>query len=94
MELLVNGYHNKVNLVEDLLKEPVEYIKCSIYKKENIRQLAHGLIEKYRDRLNVAVAGEIWLDFMDRDADKGNAIRTIQKSLRIRPEETMVLGTI
>ncbi|MEE0419268.1 MAG: Cof-type HAD-IIB family hydrolase [Lachnospiraceae bacterium] len=92
MELLVNGYHNKVNLVEDLLKEPVEYIKCSIYKKENIRQLAHGLIEKYRDRLNVAVAGEIWLDFMDRDADKGNAIRTIQKSLRIRPEETMVFG--
>lgn len=38
------------------------------------------------------LAGEIWLDFLNRDASKGNAIRSIQETLGISPEETMVFG--
>lgn len=91
-DLLVNGYHNEVVKVKDIFAEPVDIIKCAIYKKEGIRKMAPYFIEKYRDRLNVALAGDIWLDFMDYSADKGLALGTIQKTLKISREETMAFG--
>ena len=78
--------------MEDVLKAPIEIIKCAVYKKHGIEKLAPEFLEKYRDRLNVAIAGDIWLDFMNLESDKGNALRTIQKTLHILPEETMAFG--
>ncbi len=91
-DFLINGYHNDVRHVEDILKEPIEITKCSIYKKQGIKELAPEFIEKYKGRLNVAIAGDIWLDFMNMDADKGTALQSIQKTMRILPEESMAFG--
>ena len=91
-DFLINGYHYDVHHVEDVLKAPIEIIKCAVYKKHGIEKLAPEFLEKYRNRLNVAIAGDIWLDFMNLESDKGNALRTIQKTLHILPEETMAFG--
>lgn len=91
-DFLINGYHYDVHHVEDVLKEPIEINKCSIYKKNGITELAQEFIEKYKGRLNVTLAGDIWLDFMNPEADKGTALKTIQKTMRILPEETMAFG--
>ena len=50
------------------------------------------MIPRWSRRVYCAQAGEIWLDFLNRESNKGNAIRSIQKTLGILPEETMVFG--
>ena len=48
--------------------------------------------EKYGDRLKVTLAGKQWLDTMDPNVNKGNALKILQESLEILPEETMAFG--
>jgi hypothetical protein len=91
-DFLINGYHYDVHHVEDVLKAPISIIKCAIYRKHNIEEIAPYFMERYVKRLNVTISGEIWLDFMNLDSDKGHALRDIQKTMNILPEETMAFG--
>ena len=40
----------------------------------------------------VVVSGEHWVDVMNRTADKGAALRRLQRELGITPAQTMVFG--
>ncbi|MCR1841185.1 HAD family hydrolase [Murimonas intestini] len=90
--LLTEGYHNKIKIVEDVLAEDLDIIKMSIYKETGIHDIAEETIKRWGDKMHVTVAGDIWIDFMDKKTDKGNAIKTIQEVMHILPEETMVFG--
>lgn len=93
LDLMTYGYHNIFQIVEDVLavKQPV--LKVSIYRKGTIRQLGEEvLIPAWKNRLQVCVAGEEWVDFMDFSVDKGNALMTIQKEFGITRSETMAFG--
>lgn len=92
MKLLVDGYHNDMSVVADVLSEDIEIIKISIYKETGVKDIAEGVVEEWKGRFHVTVAGEPWIDFMDFDADKGKALQTIQETLHISKEETMVFG--
>lgn len=92
LDLMVNGYHNDIRIVDDVLKEDIKIIKMSIYKEEGVRDIAEEVISLWKDRFRVAVAGEPWIDFMDWQADKGHALRKIQTTMNIQEEETMVFG--
>ena len=50
------------------------------------------MTEDWKDRLHVMAAGDPWLDFVDYQADKGYALKSIQKLLGIKREETMAFG--
>lgn len=92
-DLLINGYHNTIKQVDDVLKEDLDIIKIALYKEDGISKLAEEiLIPEWKDKLKVVMAGAEWLDFMDSQVDKGHAIETIQKSLSIEIEETMAFG--
>lgn len=90
--LLADGYHNDMRVVKDVLAEKAEFIKISIYKKDGIQTIADPIIKAWKDRFHTVVAGEPWLDFMDYQADKGNALQSIQEMLHIKREETMAFG--
>ena len=93
IDLLTYGYHNTFRRVEDVLKENAEIIKIAIYHQNSIRSLGEGtLIPAWRDKVKVCMAGEEWVDFMDADVDKGNALRLLQKYLGISKDETMAFG--
>lgn len=93
IDLLTYGYHNTFRRVEDVLRENVEIIKIAIYRKNSIRALGEGtLIPAWRDKVKVCMAGEEWVDFMDADVDKGNALRLLQKYLGVSKDETMAFG--
>jgi hydroxymethylpyrimidine pyrophosphatase-like HAD family hydrolase len=46
----------------------------------------------YTDRYKVAIAAKVFIDITSLNANKGNAIKGIQKELNISPEETLVFG--
>lgn len=92
LRLLRDGYHNDIRVVPDVLSEPIDIIKTSIYKKDGVKDIAEEVIRRWKGKFNTVVAGEPWIDFMDYQADKGNALKKIQETLHIQKEETMAFG--
>lgn len=89
---LINGYKMDIRVVKDILAEDVDFIKIALYHKEGVSESAPALAKQWKDRFNMAISGEYWIDFMDYAADKGHAIKSIQNYLHISKEETMVFG--
>ncbi len=92
LRLIREGYHSHLTIVKDVLSERRHINKVSVYRKKGIDAVAKDMVPRWQERLHCTIAGDIWLDFMNKESNKGHAIREIQKTLRIRPEETMVFG--
>ena len=85
---------NEVKMVENLEELDETIIKISIYHQGyNAFQAAGSvMIPKWGSKLKVVTAGREWLDIMERGVNKGAALKEIQESLGILPEETMAFG--
>ncbi|MDD7266806.1 MAG: HAD family hydrolase [Lachnospiraceae bacterium] len=92
IELEEKGYCNQIEIVEDLTQIEEEIVKISVYKKENIRAYIDQAERDWGDRLHVMQAGDIWLDFVPEDCDKGIALSEIQSFFGFSPDETMAFG--
>lgn len=92
LDLLINGYHNRVKVSRDLLAEEDCMIKTAMFRRRGIAPVAEELIKEWKDRFHVMPAGDPWLDFVDYNADKGRALAGIQRLLKIDPAETMAFG--
>lgn len=90
--LLTEGYRNNVAVVEDVLPYCSHTSKMAIYCGKGSGPVAEDLIQRFGDRLNVAIAGSIWVDLIHKDADKGYALNYLQNMLNITKEETMAFG--
>lgn len=89
---MVEGYKFRVRRVPDLLKVEDAFIKLSAYKKSQVEAATKGLREKYGHRLKMTISGDMWLDCMANGVNKGEAVKLLQESLQITPEETIVFG--
>ncbi|MDE7331493.1 MAG: Cof-type HAD-IIB family hydrolase [Lachnospiraceae bacterium] len=93
IDLLAYGYHNSFRLVEDVLKEDAEIIKIAVYRKESIRSLGEGIfIPAWSDKVKACMAGEEWVDFMDKSVDKGKGLEILEEYMGIEPSCTMAFG--
>lgn len=93
LDLLINEYRNEVKQVTDLLKVEEDFIKISVFHKFDSTGAAGDIIiPKWEDQLEIVCAGNQWLDIMNYDVSKGDAIKKIQQQLNIAKEETMVFG--
>lgn len=93
IDLLTYGYHNTFKQVEDVLKEKDEILKIAVYRKRSIRELGERFfIPAWADKVKACMAGEEWVDFMDRSVDKGKGLKILEDYLGIRQEETMAFG--
>ncbi len=92
LDWMINGYKFHVKQVEDLTKVESEFIKVSVYRKTDVEAHTRVLRQKYADRLKMTIAGDMWLDCMRPGINKGQAVKLLQDSLGIKPEETMAFG--
>ncbi len=94
IDYLVLGYHNEVKQLDDLEQVEDTIIKASIYHRgyQAFEVAGKVMVPKWGDKLKVVTAGREWLDMMEPDVNKGAALREIQESLGILPEETMAFG--
>lgn len=91
-EQLLTGYGNVVEWTEDLILLCERTNKISAYRSYGIEELCAQIKEQFDKRLNIAIAGAIWVDTMSPEADKGNVIAQIQRMMKIKKEETMAFG--
>lgn len=92
IDWMINGYHFHIIKVDDVTKTGDEIIKIAAYKKEGVQDAAGYLFDKYSDKLKMTISGDMWMDCMRQGVNKGEAVKTLQESLVITPEETMVFG--
>lgn len=89
---LVDGYKFRVKRVDDILQVEDQFIKVSAYKPADVEGATKALREKYQDKLKITISGDMWMDCMATGVNKGVAVKLLQESLGILPEETMAFG--
>ena len=91
--LMKDEYHFKCEMVEDLLELKVPCLKFSLYLPEHVNEItAEWFIPKWKKTHEVACGGQYFMDVMERNANKGTALKRMQSILGIRKEETAVFG--
>ena len=85
-------YYERYEIVEDLTKVDDEVLKITICDFSGSEFNSNNYYNDYKDKLQVTVSGEIWLDITKKGANKGIALDKIKSDLGIAYEETMVFG--
>ncbi|WP_040213360.1 Cof-type HAD-IIB family hydrolase [Clostridium polynesiense] len=86
-------YYHHLEIVDDFSKVTDDIIKIAVMDFNGAQKNSYVFFNtKWRDRLQIKVSGEIWVDIFNKDANKGKAMRMIQKKFNIGKKETMVFG--
>ncbi|WP_327179244.1 Cof-type HAD-IIB family hydrolase [Streptomyces sp. NBC_01335] len=88
----VAKYYRAHRVVDDATSVDDEIIKVAVLDFGGAENGAARALEAFSDTHQVVVSGELWIDVMNRTADKGAAVRRLQQRLGIGPEQTMVFG--
>ena len=86
-------YYDERQVVGNLLDvDDDQFLKIAIcdLRGSEKNSLPHFL--QFQDSLQVKVSGHIWLDLSHKLANKGTALKMLQKELQITEAETMVFG--
>ncbi|MGW4287927.1 Cof-type HAD-IIB family hydrolase [Streptomyces sp. NPDC004673] len=88
----VRKYYVEHRVVEDVTAVDDEIIKVAVYDFGSAETGAAPALAPFADSHQVVVSGEHWVDVMNRTANKGAALRGLQRELSITPAQTMVFG--
>ncbi len=90
---VMDSYGVKCQLTTDLLSVNDHIVSLSFYhSKQRAETDFQFFIDEWQDRYKAVTSGTMWLDVTRKDINKGRAIRELQDSLAVTPEETMVFG--
>lgn len=88
----IKQYYERLQIVEDLKKVKDTFLKVTICDFKGVEKNSYLNFKKYKKDFKVAIAADIFLDITSLTANKGTAIKKIQESLNISPDETLVFG--
>lgn len=92
LDWLINGYHNKVTETEDITKVCRRVNKISLFHPGSAAFLLDDAQQRFGEQMYVTLAGQTWIDFIEKGVDKGTALVQLQRRLQISREETMAFG--
>ena len=86
-------FYSSFEVVEDLTKIMDDTIfKIAVYHKECSETHILPLLKDLPKDFQILVSGKNWLDISHHNANKGKALKILQKKLGVSKEETMVFG--
>lgn len=85
-------YYARYEIVPDLTTIDDEVLKVTICDFAGAENNSNKYFDDYRDKAQVAVSGELWVDVTAKGVNKGLAITEIQEKLNIGFDETVVFG--
>ena len=87
IDLIEHSYHNKNATCKDVLLCQLDMIKLSLYQRHSVREIAEThIIPKWGQQVKATMAGEEWVDIMDKTVDKGKGIQFLQDYFNITKE--------
>lgn len=89
----IKKYYHRRDYVKDLLEVEDEFIKVAICHFDGSQEFVYPSINaKFDVDHKVVVSAKIWLDVMNINASKGDAIKYLQDKLKFSFEQTMSFG--
>lgn len=91
----VEPYYARLTLVDDLRAVCTgddDALKVAVYDFDSSERGAGAALAALRLPAQVVVSGKHWVDVMSPTADKGHALRDVQRALGIGPAQTMAFG--
>ena len=87
-------YYHSYTIVDDLIEvaKTTTILKIAVHHASSSEDFIYPKIKHLKEDYLLKVSGQNWLDLSDEKANKGNALREVQKLLNISKEETMVFG--
>ena len=86
-------HYEKYEVVPDLTKvEDDDILKITICDLSGAEANSYAHVKHFTEDFQVKLSGEIWIDFTDKEAQKGNALKKIQELKNISAEETITFG--
>ncbi|WP_299013113.1 HAD family hydrolase [uncultured Polaribacter sp.] len=91
---LFQEYYSSFKQVEDLQEIAITtpIFKIAIYHFNSSEKYIYPIVKSFDKELLIKISGTNWLDISAKQANKGNALKEVQKILKITKEETMVFG--
>lgn len=89
----ISKYYAKVTYVNDLLAVQDEIIKIAVLNFNGTEQNVYPVVNPlFSESHQVVVSARIWLDFMEKTASKGTAIKCLQQKFGFSFEQSMSFG--
>ncbi|MES4892529.1 Cof-type HAD-IIB family hydrolase [Streptomyces sp. NPDC096012] len=88
----VRKYYVEHRIVPDVTAVEDEVIKVALFDFGSAEHSVAPALAEFAGTHQVVVSGEHWVDVMNRTANKGTALRGLQRALGITPAQTMVFG--
>ncbi|MGW2647980.1 Cof-type HAD-IIB family hydrolase [Streptomyces sp. NPDC001393] len=88
----VRKYYVEHRIVEDVTAVEDDVIKVALFDFGSAEHSTAPALAEFAGTHQVVVSGEHWVDVMNRTANKGTALRSLQRALGITPAQTMVFG--
>ncbi|MDX2674919.1 Cof-type HAD-IIB family hydrolase [Streptomyces sp. NY05-11A] len=88
----VARYYVRHRVVEDVTAVDDDILKVALFDFGSVEESTAPALAPFADTHQVVVSGEHWVDVMNRTANKGAALRRLQRELGITPAQTMVFG--
>ena len=88
----VRPYYTRLAIVHDLLDVEDEILKVAVYDFVSSEQNAGPRLQEFGATHQVAISGAHWVDVMSPTANKGHALRDVQRRLGVTPDQTMAFG--
>ena len=85
-------YYERYRRVDDLLTVEDTILKVTLFDFHDAEKHACPYFKPYEHRYKIAAAGKRWVDITALSANKGAALRRVQRQLGISPDETLVFG--
>lgn len=89
---LIVSYGCQVEKVKNLSALP-DISKVSLYHPDGIpKEIEEKMKALWSDRMDVCIAGRVYLDFTKKGCNKGKGLEVLQEHYNILPEETVAFG--
>ncbi len=85
-------YYDKLTLVDDLKSVEDDFCKFTICDFDGSEFNSNLKYEAFKEKLQITVSGQIWLDICNKGVCKGKAVEAFQEKMKIAKEQTMAFG--
>lgn len=85
-------YYATLSVVDNVDDIDDDFVKFAIYDFEDAESAVSEIFGSLDEAYQPVVSGKHWIDVMDKDVNKGVALRRLQESLGITREQTAVFG--
>ncbi|HSP40471.1 MAG TPA: HAD family hydrolase [Gillisia sp.] len=88
----IKQYYERLEFIEDLTSVENDILKVTICDWDGVENNSYHAFKEFEIEYKVAIAARIFLDITSITANKGNAIKEVQKKLGIESGEILVFG--